>query len=654
MGFDPFSAVPSATGGGSAWPARLGYRLRTGLMATLLLWLSAMAIAAPQAIRGVLDLRSVDFSREGVLRLDGDWAFYPGQLLSPAELKADQRRPAAGFLTLPRSWNGAVVAGKALDGAGIATFHLKILPPKVPGEFGLRLADVHSAYRLWLGSRLISAKGVIGNSPETEVEDPAIDLPALYSDGTPLDLTLQVSNHTDIQGGVTSSIQIGLLQTLQTRQVQRWCLALFFIGGLLVMGGYHLLFYCFRRKNRSSLYFAAYCLLWMLNLLAAAGCDRVLRVFLPALSAVCLHRIELSSFFLSVPVGYAFFHSLFPQEFSSRLIRPVWLLGAGFTLLALFAPVVRLLGLLPLFYYASLLLIVYCLFQLLQAKRHQRDGAGFMLVGFLLLAGIATNDMLYDLQLIQSVFLIQLGMFLFIMAQGCALASQLSKTFVLAEQLSLGLERRNQFLLSEMRQRASLEREIVKVSENERRRLSRDLHDGLCQQLTAARLRCAALLHSGRSQPADQPELEQLSAVLVQSVNQAYDLARGLWPVELGLQGSRVFLEDYCRRMAKSNAIEIELNARQHCVACNNDDVIQLYRIAQEAISNAVKHARASRIVVTLDCQAEAAVLNMSVCDNGVGCSSPAASAGGLGQQMMAHRARMVGASLEIDQIASG
>jgi signal transduction histidine kinase len=90
-----------------------------------------------------------------------------------------------------------------------------------------------------------------------------------------------------------------------------------------------------------------------------------------------------------------------------------------------------------------------------------------------------------------------------------------------------------------------------------------------------------------------------------------------------------------------------------HCPACRHPHLAQLYRIAQEAVANAVKHARAGRILVSLACPAGREAI-LAVRDDGCGQGQAKASAGGLGLGIMAHRARVIGGELRIGDAPGG
>ena len=97
-------------------------------------------------------------------------------------------------------------------------------------------------------------------------------------------------------------------------------------------------------------------------------------------------------------------------------------------------------------------------------------------------------------------------------------------------------------------------------------------------------------------------ELARLSGLLDELVDQAYDLSRGLWPLEHDGVGVGPSFRDMIQRLAESSAIPIEFRREQACASCRHPHLVQLNRIARESVANALKHARATRIVVAFTC----------------------------------------------------
>ena len=442
-------------------------------------------------------------------------------------------------------------------------------------------------------------------------------------------------------------------QVTRDPQTLRWAIDLFFIGSLLMIGCYHLVFYSFRRTNIAIFYYGAYCVLWAINFLVTYGTNSALSLFLPGIPGAILQRCEQIAFLATVPVGYLFFRLRFPQEFPQWIIRPIVAVYGAFILWALLAPIANVLIANALIYLISFSLIIMTIVFLSRAFRAHREGAGIFLIGFAILGCIGTNDMLYDLHLIQTIYLMPLGMSLFIFAQSSALSKSFARAFSAVENLSADLEGKNLSLHEQMEERIRLEAEIVNLSENERRHLSHELHDGLCQQITAARLYCDVLKedmsgHSGGLQ------IAQLSQMLTESVDHAYNLSRGLWPVDLDPIGMSTFLESFCNRIAASKGIAVDIQQQRVCSQCDNENIAQLYRIAQEAITNAVKHSDASLIEVRLDCRSRPGLVSLSVRDNGIGRCLATQTSGGLGTRIMVHRAQIIGGQLEINDAAGG
>jgi hypothetical protein len=394
----------------------------------------------PLARHGVLDLSRWDLEKDGPVNLSGQWEFYWQQLLTPADFQRARPPEMTGYLTLPSAWNGFQFKGRKLSRTGYATLRLRILPGPGQAELALRLFNIASAYQLWLNGQPLAKSGKVGRNTAAEIRDQSILLPRFQPAGGPIELVLQVSNYHYRQGGVTSALRLGPAGRLEAAHLRHWGLALFFVGSLLVMGIYHLVLFWFRRSNEAPLYFGLYCLLWLGNFLASDSSEWVIRLFWPQLSMPLLERFNLSCFFLSVPVGYRFFRALYPEEFSTLILHCAEALAAGFVLLALMASTLTLTTALPVYYLTSVLLMLYCLARLNRARRQGREEAAFLLAGFFVLGLAGVNDMLFDLEVIRSVYLIQVGMFIFILFQAFALSRRFSRAFSAVERLSAELE----------------------------------------------------------------------------------------------------------------------------------------------------------------------------------------------------------------------
>jgi signal transduction histidine kinase len=198
-----------------------------------------------------------------------------------------------------------------------------------------------------------------------------------------------------------------------------------------------------------------------------------------------------------------------------------------------------------------------------------------------------------------------------------------------------------------------LEREIVKISEAEQRRIGEDLHDGLCQYL--AGLGCAATSLRDDLQelqhPAKADQADELAKMLQHAVVQTRDLARGLVPTHVGDVGLVVALESLARSVIRLRGVTCTFQFQGRAVKCDEHTAIHVYRIAQEAINNATRHGKARNIVISLDTADH--TMTLRVLDDGVGISEPF-STNGLGIGIMRSRARLAGGELTIERPKSG
>ena len=196
-----------------------------------------------------------------------------------------------------------------------------------------------------------------------------------------------------------------------------------------------------------------------------------------------------------------------------------------------------------------------------------------------------------------------------------------------------------------------LEREVLAAGERERQSIGGDLHDGLGQLLTAVGLMCTALKEdTAVTQPAVSKSLEQMSGLLREAVAQTRYLARGLVPVGGEADALQTGLAELVARTNGLGKVRCQFECHDPIRLDDSAATGHMYRIAQEAMNNALKHARASRITVRL--AQDATRMLLEVKDNGVGL--PEARSAGVGLGLMHHRARVIGAKLEIDSKPKG
>jgi signal transduction histidine kinase len=202
--------------------------------------------------------------------------------------------------------------------------------------------------------------------------------------------------------------------------------------------------------------------------------------------------------------------------------------------------------------------------------------------------------------------------------------------------------------LSNITERKRLEREILDVSSRERQTIGRDLHDGLGQELTGVALMLRGLATRLAVQcPGATAQVEEIVTLVNQSIDTARSLARGLLPVNPdggGLAGALRALADRSRDVyGLAMTCRIKTTPRS---GLSEDTANHLYRIAQEALTNTVRHARAGAVTIYLLVTPSKFVLRIT--DDGIGIAKQAKPGPGMGLKIMKYRASMAGALFEI------
>ena len=197
-------------------------------------------------------------------------------------------------------------------------------------------------------------------------------------------------------------------------------------------------------------------------------------------------------------------------------------------------------------------------------------------------------------------------------------------------------------------ERRELEEELLNISSNEQRRIGQDLHDGLCQHLAGVEFKTAALAKQLAHDPVKGGHAVSIVELIRNGARQAWMLARGLSPVTLESHGLMSALRELAANSGKLFQITCRFDCPRPVLIPNNAVATHLYRIAQEAITNAVKHGCARSVVVSLCRTRKSATL--AVTDNGTGLPQDLRAVQGMGLRIMKYRADTIGATLTIER----
>lgn len=208
-------------------------------------------------------------------------------------------------------------------------------------------------------------------------------------------------------------------------------------------------------------------------------------------------------------------------------------------------------------------------------------------------------------------------------------------------------EERAAKLTTEIAARERVERELLHISEREQRRLGHDIHDSLCQHLTGTALAGQVLAQNLKAQNSSQASNAARVVELIEDgITLSRNLAKGLNSVRSSADGLMEALEDFASGTSELFKISCRFECPLPVLINDNDAAEHLYRIAQEAVGNAIKHGHAKNIVVRLDLSKAGKMLR--VIDDGSGLPSTQVNGKGMGLSIMSYRAGLIGAKFNI------
>jgi PAS domain S-box-containing protein len=202
-------------------------------------------------------------------------------------------------------------------------------------------------------------------------------------------------------------------------------------------------------------------------------------------------------------------------------------------------------------------------------------------------------------------------------------------------------------IITDVTERRRLEAETLRISEREHRRIAQDLHDGVGQQL--AGISCLSDVLKQNLTEQNSPEAARaakISRLLDAAVSQTRTLVHGLYPVASEATGLMNALENLAATITDLFKTDCRFELPKPVLITDNAAATHLYRIAQEAVTNALKHGRATRVEIKLSATPEAFILAVS--DNGIGFQKNSRRKKGIGLRIMNYRADMLGGALAI------
>ncbi|MCU0578469.1 MAG: PAS domain S-box protein [Desulfobacterota bacterium] len=428
----------------------------------------------PLAVKGVLDLSRWDLAKSDLIVLNGEYAFYWGRHVPPADFTGSLVQ-APAFVKVPGFWSDRQGDGGRFPGQGYATYRLKVLLPGASAPLALRLRDMGTAFRVFVNGRFIGSTGVPGENREATVPGSFPQVMPLHHSAPVLDIVFHVSNFHHRRGGIWEAVQLGPEEDLREMREARVNADLFVLGSFFIIALSQISLFFFRKNDRAPLYFGLFCIAVAVRVLTTG--EKYLTHLFPAMSWDLLLKLEYLSMSLAVASFALFVQSLFVREFSRIFYGFVLATALAASLIILVTPVRIFSYLLPVCQALLLLSLGYGFVVLYRALRHGRKGTVLFLIGFGVMSLAVLNDIVYVEHRVQTGYFAAFGVFVFIFSQFCLLSFRFSSALNTVEVQRRDLAAANEACEQEIRDR-TLTEAALRQSEEKYRLILESIEEG--------------------------------------------------------------------------------------------------------------------------------------------------------------------------------
>ncbi len=399
-----------------------------------------------EAKNGILDVSGVNFDSTSV-KLEGEWEFYPKQLLTPADFRSETLR--GELIHVPRMWCYAHETDSIYPGQFHGTYRLKIVGLPKSKIHGLFATKIFTSSEIYADEKLILKNGKVGTNTDNSVPNHNPKTASFYTESDTTELIVVVSNYHHGEGGMFQSVEIGNAETITQDALSHLIFDLFLFGSIFIMALYHFVLYAMRRKSVSALYFAIFSTLIALRTILTGS--RALWHLIPDVNWYLTQNLEYITFFMGAASFVIFVRSLY-KDVPMLFVKIFFGISAIFTL-ALFLPM-KYHELMVRPYQISIIVgFVFLFIGLIRAIIRKRRHALLLLSAILFLFLTAVNDILYVNGAINSIEIIPLGLFVFIFVQSFILAKKFNDAFIENEGLTETLDYQNKNLEQIVKQR---------------------------------------------------------------------------------------------------------------------------------------------------------------------------------------------------------
>lgn len=386
-----------------------------------------------KADKGKIDFTNWNFEKSGIVKLDGQWEVYWGELLTPDEIKSRESKSLPDYINIPNSAGKKTFNGKTISVNDFGTLKLKIKTNNKNNlNYMLRTSILFNSHKIWIDGELVSEIGKVANNEKEFRASWKTSLVNIESKKSDIEVVIQVANFDDVIGTLRSP-SFGTQENIFKNYLLDIVKDVFIIGSLFFMGIYHLVLYKKRKKDKSTL-FLGITALFMASRIILAGTNLVYQIY-PKFNWALFNKLCYVSVCFIVISYFMFLKEIF-IDISDKFIKFTKVISVIIVTITVTTNIVVFNKFYILFEVLVVLGLIYILFIVIKETINKNKYGIIFIVGIFIMLVSSIYDIFVNLGIINTNGILPVGLFVFMFFQAYMIASKFSNAFAEAEALT--------------------------------------------------------------------------------------------------------------------------------------------------------------------------------------------------------------------------
>lgn len=381
----------------------------------------------PEALQGKIDLSKCNFEENGLVKLDGQWELYWGELLVPVDFRDSYQNEPVDYFTIPNSLE-TTVNNNDLPKFGYSTMRLVMkMPNNQDRIYGIKTGYMLSASKIWINGKLVTSAGEVSKDVDNAIGSFQHQIAFFENNyNNEVEIVIQTSNFNNVTGKI-GSIYLGNESQIKREYIMSVVSDAFIMGALFIMAIYHFALYYKRPKYKATLYFGGFCLITALRN-ALVG-ERIIFEVFPNISFDLFYKMAYLTVYFAFPFIVMFFKELFPKNLSLKMIHTMNVVSLLISLITIFSNIEVYDKFLIYYEMWIVILFIYIMFIIIKGVINKNQGSLIILFGFIVFVTATVHDIFVQAGVLHARSLFPFGFFIFIFSQSYILAARFSDAF---------------------------------------------------------------------------------------------------------------------------------------------------------------------------------------------------------------------------------